>query len=181
MTNTIDDADRSIRRSGSSARAGSACRRTASRPAGSSSASPPIWLPARSSARTTSARNWCIFRTESGQGQRARRLLPAPRREHGGRRHRRRRAHRLPVARLAVAGRRHQCADPVQQDRLQAERADQDLSRAGVVRLHRGLARTSRPRALLAAAGAARTGDRRVLPAAPAHPDAQPGQGASRR
>ena len=31
---------------------------------------------------------------------------------------------------------------------------------------------------VLAAAGAARAGNRRVLPAAPAHPDAQPGQGA---
>ena len=30
-----------------------------------------------------------IFRTEVGKGQRARRLLPAPRREHGRRRHRR--------------------------------------------------------------------------------------------
>ncbi len=62
-----------------------------------------------------------------GTDQRARRLLPAPGREHGRRRHRRGRADRLPVARLAVERRRHQCADPVQQDRLQAERPHQDL------------------------------------------------------
>ena len=37
--------------------------------------------------------------------------------------------------------------------------------------------RASRPGAVLAAAGAAGAGNRRVLPAAPAHPDAQPGQG----
>ena len=48
----------------------------------------------------------------------------------------------------------------------------------GVVRLHSGLARAPRPGAVLAAARAARAGDRRVLPAAPAQPDAQPGQGA---
>ena len=52
------------------------------------------------------------------------------------------------------------------------------LPRAGVVRVHRGVARAPWPRALLAAAGASRAGNRRVLPAAPALPDAQPGQGA---
>ena len=113
-----------------------------------------------------------------GADQRARRLLPAPRGEHGGRRHRRGRTHRLPVARLALERRRHQRPDPVQQDRLQAERPHQDLPGRGVVRLHPGVARAPWPRAVLAAAGAARTGDRRVLPAAPAHPDGEPGQGA---
>ena len=65
-----------------------------------------------------------------------------------------------PVARLALERRRHQCPDPVQQDRLQAERPHQDLPGRGVVRLHPGVARTPRPRTLLAAAGAARAGNR---------------------
>ena len=48
--------------------------------------------------------------------------------------------HRLPVARLAVARRRHECADPLQQDRLQEQRPRPDLPQRGVVRLHPGVA-----------------------------------------
>ena len=68
-----------------------------------------------------------IFRTASGQINVLDAVLPAPRGEYGSRRHRRGRTHRLPVARLALERRRHQRADPVQQDRLQAERPHQDL------------------------------------------------------
>ena len=56
---------------------------------------------------------------------------------------------RLSVARLALERRRHECADSVQQDRLQAERPHPHLPQRGVVRLHPRVARAPRPRAVL--------------------------------
>ena len=115
----------SIRRSANSDPAASACRHTASRPGGSSSGSPPNWPPGQVKRAHYFGEELVIFRTASGQINVLDAYCQHLGREYGGRRHRRGRTHRLPVARLALERRRHQRADPVQQDRLQAERPHQ--------------------------------------------------------
>ena len=160
---------------------GTRCRPTGSRPAGSSSGSPRTWLLGEVKRMHYFGEELVMFRTASGSGATCSTrtaFTSAANMGVGGTVDGE--THRLPLARLAVGGDGTNALIPYSKIGCKQNVRVKYLPLPGVVRIHRRVARTPR--------SCRRTGGHRYCPtsdgrgtrlaAAPALPDAQPGQGA---